>query len=210
MGSAYAQAAYAIAQPKIALLSNGAEDSKGTPLLREAAELLRSEPILRFVGFVEGHHLTGGAADVIVCDGYVGNVALKCMEGTVVLVRDWLQRAASSTIMSKLGFGLARSSVEALFASSLSSTARGGAPLLGLKDVCIVCHGAADAASVKNAVRLAHTLAKNDLSGALQRVVAGLRPQAKRKSSFWRNVLRRKRRQKPSGQPGVTPADFEK
>lgn len=155
MGSYYARAALSLTNPRVALLSNGSEESKGTDILRSAAVLLRECGDINFVGYVEGRDLPRDVADVVVCDGFVGNVVLKAMEGTVELVIDSMRRYVARTFLGKLGLFLARGQMRRLFRDKLNPSAYGGAPLLGLNCIAIVCHGASDARAIKNAIRVA-------------------------------------------------------
>ena len=147
------------------LLSNGEEESKGNELTREAYKLIRNLP-LNFVGNVEGRDLYNGKLDVIVCDGFVGNVALKISEGMVEVVRSLLKETLNSTISSQVGALLSRKAF-ADFKKRLDYSEYGGAPLLGIKGVCIVSHGSSNANAIKNAVRVAAEFAN---SGINQRI----------------------------------------
>lgn len=143
--------------PRVGLLSIGEEESKGNELTREAYKLLKQLP-LNFIGNVEGRDLYNGSVEVIVCDGFVGNVALKVSEGMVGAVRAILKEALQASITRQAAFLLARGAFRE-FKKRLDYTEYGGAPLLGVKGVVIVCHGSSNANAIKNAVRVAAEVA---------------------------------------------------
>jgi phosphate acyltransferase len=155
--------------PRVGLLSIGEEDTKGNELTREAFQLLKQLP-LNFVGNVEGRDLYNGEVDVIVADGFVGNVALKISEGVANLVRTALKESLKATITRQVGALLSRSAFED-FKKRLDHTEYGGAPLLGVKGVCIITHGSSNANAMKNAVRVAAEFAE---SGVIQSIESGL------------------------------------
>jgi glycerol-3-phosphate acyltransferase PlsX len=156
--------------PRVGLLSIGEEESKGNELTREAYKLIRELP-LNFVGNVEGRDLYNGKADVLVCDGFVGNVALKISEGMVETVRFLLKQSLQATISSQVGFLLSRKAF-ADFKKRLDYSEYGGAPLLGLKGVCIVSHGSSNSNAIKNAVRVAMEFANSQLNDVIQERIA--------------------------------------
>ncbi len=156
--------------PRVGLLSIGEEESKGNELTREAYKLLRELP-MNFVGNVEGRDLYNGKADVLVCDGFVGNVALKISEGMVETVRFLLKQSLQATISSQVGFLLSRKAF-ADFKKRLDYSEYGGAPLLGLKGVCIVSHGSSNSNAIKNAVRVAMEFANSQLNDVIQERIA--------------------------------------
>ncbi|MGB8772206.1 MAG: phosphate acyltransferase PlsX [Candidatus Korobacteraceae bacterium] len=156
--------------PRVGLLSIGEEESKGNELTREAYKLIRELP-LNFVGNVEGRDLYNGKADVLVCDGFVGNVALKISEGMVETVRFLLKQSLQATISSQVGFLLSRRAF-ADFKKRLDYSEYGGAPLLGLKGVCIVSHGSSNSNAIKNAVRVATEFANSQLNDVIQDRIA--------------------------------------
>jgi phosphate acyltransferase len=155
--------------PRVGLLSIGEEETKGNDLTREAFQLLKQLP-LNFVGNVEGRDLYNGQVDVIVADGFVGNVALKISEGVANLVRTALKESLKATITRQVGALLSRSAFED-FKKRLDHTEYGGAPLLGVKGVCIITHGSSNANAMKNAVRVAAEFAE---SGIIQSIERGL------------------------------------
>ncbi len=153
MGHTYYHVIFGMEKPRIGLLSIGQEDQKGNDLTREALPLLRQLP-LNFIGNVEGRDLYNGRVEVIVCDGFIGNVALKISEGLIEAVSSLLKEALSSTLSSKVGYVLARQAFKN-FKKRVDYSEYGGAPLLGVKGVCIICHGGSNPNAIKNAIRVA-------------------------------------------------------
>ena len=153
MGEIYCRSMFGNQQPRVGLLSIGEEESKGNDLTHQAYERLRHLP-LNFVGNVEGRDLYNGRVDVIVCDGFVGNVALKISEGVVETVRYLLKESLEATLTRQVGFLLSRRAF-ADFKKRLDYSEYGGAPLLGLKGVVFVSHGSSNANAIKNAIRVA-------------------------------------------------------
>ena len=174
MGKYYAMAALGTENPRVALLSNGSEPSKGTDVIRSAAKMLSEIRGLNFVGYVEGRDIPRDTADVVVCDGFVGNVVLKAMEGTVELVFDSLRAHVQGSVRGKLGMWLARPVFKSLFRDKLDPSAYGGAPLLGLSEVAIVCHGSANSRAIQNAVRAAQRFASEGLVPKIADALTGL------------------------------------
>ena len=169
MGEIYSRAICGIERPRVGLLSIGEEETKGNGLTREAYRLLRRLP-LNFIGNVEGRDLYNGKVDVIVCDGFIGNVALKISEGLAETIKQMLKEALSSTITAKVGYVLSRQAYRD-FKKRVDYAESGGAPLLGVKGVCIIGHGSSNAKAIKNAVRVA---AEFHQGGINQRIEAGL------------------------------------
>src|SRR5215467_14260709 len=153
-------------RPRVGVLSIGEEETKGNELTREAYKLIKELP-MNFVGNVEGRDLYNGKADVMVCDGFVGNVALKISEGMVETVRFLLKQSLQATISSQVGFLLSRRAF-ADFKKRLDYSEYGGAPLLGIKGVCIVSHGSSNANAIKNAVRVAMEFANSKLNHTIE------------------------------------------
>ncbi|MGH9493774.1 MAG: phosphate acyltransferase PlsX [Candidatus Sulfotelmatobacter sp.] len=178
MGDVYFRAMYGkrpgTSGPRIGLLSIGEEDTKGNDLTREALQLLKQAP-LNFVGNVEGRDLYNGKLDVIVADGFVGNVALKISEGVANLVRTVLKESLKATITSQVGALLSRSAF-ADFKKRLDHTEYGGAPLLGVKGVCIITHGSSNANAMKNAIRVASEFSARGINQSIERRLAALHP----------------------------------
>jgi phosphate acyltransferase len=160
--------------PRVGLLSIGEEETKGNELTRDAFQLLKQLP-LNFVGNVEGRDLYNGHVDVIVADGFVGNVALKISEGVANLVRTALKESLKATITRQVGALLSRSAFID-FKKRLDHTEYGGAPLLGVKGVCIITHGSSNANAIKNAVRVAGEFAERGINDSIERGLAALRP----------------------------------
>jgi phosphate acyltransferase len=172
MGSAYARAALDIAEPRVALVSVGEEPTKGNAQVLEAAELLRQAP-LRFVGNVEGKDIMMNHADVVVADGFVGNVILKTAEGSGRYIGDVLRESFEAAgPVGKLGALLSRE-VFAAMRKRVDYSTYGGAPLLGVRGNCVVAHGRSDATAIRNAIRQAATVSAHDLVGSIE---AALRP----------------------------------
>jgi phosphate acyltransferase len=160
--------------PRVGLLSIGEEETKGNQLTREAFQLLKQLP-LNFIGNVEGRDLYNGHVDVIVADGFVGNVALKISEGVANLVRTALKESLKATITRQVGALLSRSAFID-FKKRLDHTEYGGAPLLGVKGVCIITHGSSNANAMKNAVRVAAEFAERGINDSIERGLAALKP----------------------------------
>jgi phosphate acyltransferase len=173
MGEVYFRSIFGTKRPKVGLLSIGEEESKGNLLTREAFQLLKQLP-LNFVGNVEGRDLYNGNVDVIVADGFVGNVALKISEGVVNLVRATLKEALQATVTRQVGYLLSRSAFTD-FKKRLDHTEYGGAPLLGLKGVSIITHGSSNANAIKNAIRVASEFAENRVNDEIEKGIAALR-----------------------------------
>lgn len=177
MGDVYFRAMFGRrSAPRVGLLSIGEEESKGNDLTREAFQLLKQLP-LNFVGNVEGRDLYNGEVDVIVADGFVGNVALKISEGVANLVRTALKESLKATITRQVGALLSRSAFID-FKKRLDHTEYGGAPLLGVKGCCIITHGSSNANAMKNAVRVAAEFAEGGIIQSIERGLAALHTSA--------------------------------
>ena len=165
MGAAYARSALELDEPRVALLNIGTEELKGTDEVRDAAAMLRQADYLplQFTGFIEGDRMSRGDVDVIVCDGFSGNVALKTIEGTARFVADLLRRAFTSSLRSKIGFLISRPATE-LLRHHLDPNNHNGAIFLGLNGLVVKSHGSANANGVANAIRLAARLVRDDLT----------------------------------------------
>lgn len=165
MGAAYARTTLDLARPRVALLNIGSEDQKGTGEIRDAAaELKAAEHLpLAFTGFVEGDKLARGDHDVIVCDGFAGNIALKTAEGTARFVGDLLKRAFTSSIRSKVGFLISRPATQ-LLRDHLDPNNHNGAVFLGLKGIVVKSHGGANELGVATAIGNAAKMARADLT----------------------------------------------
>jgi phosphate acyltransferase len=174
MGDIYFRAMFGTRSPRVGLLSIGEEASKGNDLTRESFQLLKQLP-LNFVGNVEGRDLYNGHVDVIVADGFVGNVALKISEGVATLVRYTLKESLRATITRQVGYLLSRSAF-ADFKKRLDHTEYGGAPLLGVKGICFITHGSSNANAIKNAIRVAADFAEHKINEKIEKELAGIRP----------------------------------
>ena len=164
MGAAYARIIFDLDSPRVALLNIGSEDQKGTDEIREAAGVLRDADVpMTFTGFVEGDRLARGDHDVIVCDGFAGNIALKTAEGTARFVADLLRRAFTSSVRSKVGFLISRPATD-LLRSHLDPNNHNGAVFLGLNGIVVKSHGGATAHGVATAIGNAARMAKADLT----------------------------------------------
>jgi phosphate acyltransferase len=165
MGEMYARSVLKVREPRVGLLSIGEEESKGNELTHEAFPLLKALPI-NFIGNVEGRDIFNGNADVIVCDGFVGNVALKTSEGIGRFVRDALRESLKSTVTAQVGALLSRRAFND-FRRRLDYTEYGGAPLLGVRGVCIIGHGSSNDVAIFNGIRVAAQFSR---SGAIERM----------------------------------------
>ena len=174
MGEIYYRVIFGADRPRVGLLSIGEEDHKGNDLTREAFLLLKQLP-LNFVGNVEGCDLYNGRVDVIVCDGFIGNVALKISEGLVEAVSSLLKEALSRTLTSKVGGLLSRKAFRH-FKKRVDYSEYGGAPLLGVRGVCIICHGGSNPNAIKNAVRVAAEFAEGRINEKIERELARASP----------------------------------
>jgi glycerol-3-phosphate acyltransferase PlsX len=170
MGAAYARVALGCRSPRVGLLSVGEEESKGNDLTREAHQLLKTAPI-DFVGNVEGQHVYAGDADVIVCDGFTGNITLKISEGLVDAVETLLHDELSSTFGTRVGYLLSRQAFRR-FRKRVDSSEYGGAPLVGLNGLCVIGHGRSSAKAVRNGVAMAARFASQGLIDKLSRDIA--------------------------------------
>src|SRR5499426_2158061 len=166
MGDVYSRAIFGVRRPRIGLLSIGEEDSKGNELTKEAFKSLKQAPI-NFIGNVEGRDIFKGEIDVIVCDGFTGNVALKLSEGLIETFATMLRQELEKTIAAKVGYILAERAFRA-FRRRLDYSEYGGAPLLGIKGITIVCHGRSNANAIKNAVRVANDFCKHNVNRAIE------------------------------------------
>jgi glycerol-3-phosphate acyltransferase PlsX len=152
--------------PRVGLLSIGEEETKGNELTRESFKILKTLP-MNFIGNVEGRDLYNGHVDVIVCDGFVGNVALKISEGLVETVRAILKESLQATLTRQVGYLLARRAFQD-FKKRLDYSEYGGAPLLGIKGVAIVSHGSSNGMAMKNAIRVAAEFAATNLNTKIE------------------------------------------
>ncbi len=174
MGSAYMNKVMGIEQPRVALVNNGAEETKGTPLYQEAHQLLKANPHIHFVGNIEPRDVPSGAdADVVVCDGFTGNVILKLSEGMAKTILGMLKEVFLSGAVTKLAYLLVKDGMAGL-KKKMDSEEHGGAPLLGTSRIVIKAHGSSQARGVKNAIRQARLCVQNDLVGTMSAALADL------------------------------------
>lgn len=169
LGSAYASVRWQVDRPKVALLNIGTEESKGNELAREAFRLLDSEARINFIGNLEGRDLAGGKADVVVTDGFTGNVTLKVVEGVASLMARQLLEALGDLDEQEV-----KPFLPALLnlRREMDYRTTGGAPLLGVKGVCIIAHGSSDALAVKNSIRVAAEAVVSGLVEKTERYLA--------------------------------------
>ena len=173
MGSIYAQLVFGKPAPSIGLMSIGEEDSKGTDRTKEAFKGLK-ETGLNFIGNVEGRDVFNGSVDVIVTDGFTGNVILKVSEALAEMVEKLLREEIKKTLQASVGFLLSRSAFRS-FKSRLDYPEYGGAPLLGAKGCVIICHGRSSAKAIKNAIRVAAEFSRQNIAQKIQSALADLR-----------------------------------
>ena len=172
MGSIYAQLVFGRRSPTIGLMSIGEEEGKGSASSKEAFKTLK-ETGLNFVGNVEGRDVFNGKVDVIVTDGFTGNVILKVSEALAEMVENMLREEIKKTLKASVGFLLSRSAFRS-FKSRIDYSEYGGAPLLGVKGCVIICHGRSSAKAVKNAIRLAAEFSRQGLAEKIQSSIAAL------------------------------------
>ena len=163
----YARNVLKVRDPRVGLLSIGEEDSKGNSLTRDTLPILRGLKGINFIGNVEGRDLFNGKADVVVCDGFVGNVALKTSEGVAKLVSVSLRESLKSTVTSQVGALLSRTAFNA-FKKRLDYSEYGGAPLLGVRGVCIVGHGSSNEKAMMNGIRVAAEFASAEVNAGIE------------------------------------------
>ncbi|MBI1750037.1 MAG: phosphate acyltransferase PlsX [Acidobacteria bacterium] len=178
MGEIYYRVIFGTRRPKVGLLSIGEEEVKGNELTKEAHNRLKRMP-LHFVGNVEGRHVFAGEADVIVCDGFIGNVALKISEGLVEHIGTTLKEALNSTLASQVGYVFARKAF-ADFKKKLDYSEYGGAPLLGVRGILIIGHGRSNENAIKNAIRVAAELSHAKLNEKIEQELSEVGVSAKR------------------------------
>jgi glycerol-3-phosphate acyltransferase PlsX len=162
MGSVYAEFVLGISTPRVGLLNIGEEETKGSQLVLDAYPQLRGKQGLNFIGNVEGRDILSGKADVIACDGFVGNVVLKFAEGMAKTLFGMIKESVNSNLKAKIGGMLVRDALGTI-KSRFDYTEYGGAPLLGVQGICIISHGSSNAKAVKNAVRAAKEAVERQL-----------------------------------------------
>jgi glycerol-3-phosphate acyltransferase PlsX len=179
LGATYVRLLHGIARPRVGLLSNGTEDSKGTELLREALAMLRSTPNdaafdlgFDFKGFVEGRDLFGGELDVVVTDGFTGNVVLKTAEGAASVISKMIKEELFASTLRKTGALLLRGAFRSL-QKRLDYAEHGGAPLLGVEGNVVLCHGGSNEKAIKNGIKMAARLSGAGLVEAVKAALQG-------------------------------------
>ena len=170
MGSIYAEQVLGIERPRVGLLSMGEEESKGIPLTRESYALLEKEPI-NFIGNVEGNDVFDGTADVVVCDGFTGNVLLKMSEALASTIGKLIRRESRRTLARMLGALLMRPAFRCL-KKSVDAAEHGGAPLLGINGTVIICHGSSNAVAIRNAIRAAEQFIEHNVNEHITRCLS--------------------------------------
>ena len=177
MGSVYMNKVMGRKDPKVALVNNGAEESKGTPTYVEAHQLLKNNKAIHFVGNIEPRDIPAGHADVVVADGFTGNVVLKLTEGLAKYFGAKLKEMFKKSLGTKVGYLLLKGGV-ADFKKSMDADEYGGAPLLGTRRPVIKAHGSSNARAIQNAIRQARLCVENDLCGVMAESLANLADEA--------------------------------
>ena len=173
VGSAFARKSFGVANPKVGLLNIGTEDSKGTQLQKEAYVLLQDahkKGLINFVGNVEARGVPLGEVDVVVCDGFSGNVLIKSIEGTAMFMGSLLKRVFKKNAFSKIGYLLCKSGVQDLV-KMMDYREIGGTQFLGIKKPVIKAHGSSDVLAFRNAVKQAADAAENNFAGELEQTL---------------------------------------
>ena len=177
VGSAYAQKSLHLENPRVGLLNIGTEDSKGTPLQKEAYALLKQaseQGLINFVGNVEARGVPLGEVDVVVCDGFSGNILIKSIEGTAMFMGSMLKRIFKSSLSTKIGYLLCKSGVQEMV-KLMDYREIGGTQFLGIKKPVIKAHGSSDALAFRNAVRQAMAAAEDDFTAQLEQDLAKMK-----------------------------------
>jgi phosphate acyltransferase len=178
MGEIYYRTIFGVRRPRVALLSIGEEEMKGNELTRESFNRLKNTS-LNFVGNVEGRDVFRGDVDVIVCDGFIGNIALKISEGLVEHIGGMLKRAIKSSLRSQLGYALSKRAFDD-FRKRTDYSEYGGAPLLGVRGITIIGHGRSNANAIKNAIRVAAELCRSRVNEKIEQELSAATPIAAR------------------------------
>ncbi|MBI4161702.1 MAG: phosphate--acyl-ACP acyltransferase, partial [Acidobacteria bacterium] len=176
MGHLYSRLVLGVARPRLGLLSIGEEEGKGPEELRNAFGRLRASG-LNFVGNIEGKEIFSGAADVILCDGFTGNVSLKVMESTAEMILEFLVREARGSLRSRIGFLLARPTFRR-FRRRIDYAEYGGVPLLGIRGCVVVCHGRSSPRAIQNAARVVADFVRSRVIERIQEEIPALGRQA--------------------------------
>jgi glycerol-3-phosphate acyltransferase PlsX len=171
MGTAFSRNVLGVKNPKVGLMSNGEEDEKGTTFTKETFKLLKQTPGINFIGNVEGRDLFEAELDVVLCDGFVGNIMLKTVEATAKAVSKWLKAEIKGNPLRLCGAVLANGAFKALKEKSSYET-YGGSPLLGVNGVVIIAHGSSSALAIRNAVRVAMETVENRVNQRIEESLA--------------------------------------
>ncbi|MEW5694229.1 MAG: phosphate acyltransferase PlsX [Candidatus Hydrogenedentota bacterium] len=173
MGASYSQWVIGIRDPKVGLLNIGEEDTKGNDQTKNAFKLLKNAPV-NFIGNVEGRDIIKGDVDVIVCDGFIGNIILKFGESVGFMVMEFLKRELANKLVYKIGAYLAKPAF-LKFKKKVDYSEYGGAPLLGLKNVSIICHGSSNSNAICNAILFASNYVKKNINEKIGSMVSNFR-----------------------------------
>jgi glycerol-3-phosphate acyltransferase PlsX len=171
MGTAFSRHVLGVSEPKVGLFSNGEEDEKGTTFTKETFALLKETQGIHFLGNVEGHDLFDTELHVVLCDGFVGNIALKTMEATAKAMGKWLKQELTASPIRKVGALLAKGAFQALKQKS-SYESYGGCPLLGVNGVVIIAHGGSSALAIQNALRVGAETVQKNVIGTIREALA--------------------------------------
>lgn len=174
MGTAFAKHVLGVRNPKVGLMSNGEEDEKGTTFTKETFKLLKQTPGIHFIGNVEGHDLFETELDVVLTDGFTGNVMLKTVESTAKAVSKWLKAEITASPLRMLGALIAKGAFTALKEKSSYET-YGGSPLLGVNGVVIIAHGSSSALAVRNAIRVGIETVEHRVNPRIEEALAAVR-----------------------------------
>lgn len=169
MGSIYAERVLGISRPRVGILSNGEEEGKGNELVVAAHEMIKSDVRLNFIGNIEGREIFSGNVDVLVCDGFVGNVVLKLTEGIASALFSLLRQGIDQNLRSQMGGLLLKPALKGIW-HKMDYTEYGGALLLGVSGVCVISHGASNAKAIHNAIRVA----KESVEGGVTQMIANM------------------------------------
>ena len=172
LGEAYATAVLKLKNPTVGLLSIGTEESKGTELTKKSLKIIRKIPI-NFIGNIEGNNLFANAVDIVVCDGFVGNIVLKSSESLAKAMRTMLQNYLNKTLQRKIGAYLAKDAFRELYTHT-DNDSYGGAPLLGINGVCIIAHGASSPQAIRNAIHVSTKMLKYRINDKINKKLASI------------------------------------
>jgi len=189
MGAIYAERILSIHSPRVGVLSNGEEEGKGNELTRAASELLAATQ-LNYIGYIEGRDIFNGNVDVVVCDGFTGNVALKTMEGVASFAGEVLREAFQKNVVSRLGYLMSRNALRQAH-RRLDYAEYGGAPLIGLEGVAIIAHGGSDPRAIKNAIRAARDGIQQDVNRHIDEILGDAEAGSKKEGlpqKIWQRI----------------------